>query len=283
MTAPAVLTSDLEALAFCPLCRATRLSVPPVAVPAPFGLKECDGCTGVFLSPRPKPEAMKVGYDVSYPERPAFQVNAKTEKRWRGRAERHVRRLARYFSRPGHVLDVGAGDGLFLKTARAAGWKVDGVELSSPLVQRARESCQIELCNSDLSVAPFAPESFEAVTMFQLIEHLHAPGEALVRARQLLRPGGLLLLSTPNALAYPRKQRPALTWSIPWHLVFFTPYSLVRTVEAAGFTVIRPALTWQARIERSLGWRPWPNTFSVNGLLRNALTPFGLWLVARKK
>jgi 2-polyprenyl-3-methyl-5-hydroxy-6-metoxy-1,4-benzoquinol methylase len=184
--------------------------------------------------------------------------------------------------KPGRVLDVGAGDGYFLNAAQAAGWQVEGVELSAPRVARAREWFGLTLHSCDLASAPFAAGSFSAVTMLQLLEHLHDPAAVLRRGHELLQPGGLLLLSTPNVLAYARKQRGVDSWRIPRHLFFFSPRTLLQTVEAAGFRVLGHSLPLFSALEERLGWQPWPATAPLARATRDLWTPFGLHLLARK-
>lgn len=184
---------------------------------------------------------------------------------------------------PGRLLDVGAGDGYFLNAARAGGWQVEGLELSQPRIARAQEWFGLALRCCELRAAPFPPASFDAVSMLQLLEHLHDPRAALTCARELLRPGGLVILSTPNVLAYARKSRAVNSWRIPRHLFFFSPRTLVGGVERAGFTVLRRSLKFFAALEEQLGWQPWPATGPLARATRDLWTPFGLHLVARKR
>lgn len=246
----------------------------------PFGLKQCGACGIVFVSPRPAPATVKAYYDALYNN--ASDQRSPREAR---RAQRHVARLGRYAPRPGRLLEVGAGDGYFLNAARAAGWQVEGLELSQPRVARARERFGLSLHSCELAASPFEGASFDAISMLQLLEHLHDPRAALKRANQLLRPGGVLILSTPNVLAYGRKRRDVSSWQIPQHLFFFSPRTVVNAVESAGFTVVRRALKFFAVLEKHLHWEPWPAP-EVSGLARatrDLCTPFGLYLVAKRK
>jgi hypothetical protein len=92
----------------------------------------------------------------------------------------------------------------------------------------------------------------------------------------------VLALSTPNVLAYARKKRDVNSWRIPRHLFFFTPRSLVRSAEAAGFSVLRRSLRFHATLEERLGWQPWPASGPLANITRDLWTPFGLHMLARK-
>jgi 2-polyprenyl-3-methyl-5-hydroxy-6-metoxy-1,4-benzoquinol methylase/rRNA maturation protein Nop10 len=281
-TAPHALQSfadcKLETLAACPLCDAASHSDTPVAAPPPFGLRQCGACGIVFVSPRPANESMKDTYDEYYepresPAPPARQVQ---------RGKRHARRLTQFAGTPGRLLDVGAGDGYLVHAAKELGWNVEGLEFSVPRIQRAKRWFDVDLQRHDLFEAPFEKQSFDALTMFQLIEHVHDPRALIQRAGELLRPGGLLAMSTPNVLTYRRKKRGVETWKIPIHLFFFSPRTLVELVERCGFTVVRRSLKRFAQAEKLLGWQPWDDTSLIARSTCDLLTPFGLHLVARK-
>ncbi len=262
----------------CPLCGSPNLQPAPLQPEPPFGLLQCGACGGIALSPRPLRSAMGAYYDAYY----GSEASAQKSERQARRATRHFSRLARH-ARAGRLLEIGAGDGYFLDAARRAGWTVEGLELSQPRVARAQEWFNLELKCADLDHAPFPAESFDAICMFQLIEHVHDPRNVLQRVHRLLRPGGVMMISTPNVLAYSRKNRGVNTWRIPRHLFFFTPRTLVRTVESLGFDVLRRSLKLYATIEERLGWQPWPSSTLLSGVTRDLWTPFGLHLIARKK
>jgi 2-polyprenyl-3-methyl-5-hydroxy-6-metoxy-1,4-benzoquinol methylase len=198
------------------------------------------------------------------------------------RARRHFRRLSRVAGKSGRLLEIGAGDGYFLDAARAGGWQVEGLELSQPRVEHAKKWFNLDLRPEDVLNAKLEPGSFDAIAMFQLIEHVHEPRKLLLRVNELLRQGGVLALSTPNVLAYARKKRDVNSWRIPRHLFFFTPRSLVRTAEGAGFTVLRRSLRFHATLEEKLGWQPWPDAGPLAKVTRDLWTPFGLHMLARK-
>jgi 2-polyprenyl-3-methyl-5-hydroxy-6-metoxy-1,4-benzoquinol methylase len=215
-------------------------------------------------------------YYESFYERDETTPNARQQ----SRANRHFRRLRKMRPNPGCLLEVGAGDGYFLHAAKNAGWSVSGVELSAPRVQRAKQWFDLDLTLGNLSDASFAPASFDAAALFQLMEHVHDPRSILERVRTLLKPGGLLLISTPNVLAYVRKGRSVDTWRIPRHLFFFSPRTLVRLVEDCGFRPLGARIRLQVAAETRLNWQPWHKTKALSGFMRDLWTPFGLRLTA---
>src|SRR5476649_721830 len=119
-----VSADKIETLARCPLCGAQDVLEAPVQPEPPFKLQRCESCAGIYLSPRPRSDDMAAVYSDYY------EGSREKSPRQERRAKKHLRRLMRILPTPGHVLEVGAGDGYFLAAARDAGWKVSGLELS---------------------------------------------------------------------------------------------------------------------------------------------------------
>ena len=134
------------------------------------------------------------------------------------------------------LLDLGCGNGTFLVQAETAGWRAEGIDPDPASVAEARGR-GLTAHLGTLDDHPLIPESFDAVTLSHVIEHLVDPVATLAECRRLLRPGGLLWIATPN-LASPGYRQYGRDWlgvDAPRHLVLFTPESLRRTFEQAGF------------------------------------------------
>ena len=155
----------------------------------------------------------------------------------RAAADRHVRRLRR--PRPGaRVLDVGCGNGEFLLEMREAGWTAEGLETDARAVARAREQA-LDVRQGTVEDAHYSPQSFDAITLSHVLEHLHEPVATLRRCRELLRDDGVIWIATPN-LSSPGHRRYGRDWrglEPPRHLVLFTPSALALALDRAGFRV----------------------------------------------
>lgn len=108
----------------------------------------------------------------------------------------------------GRLLDVGCGDGLFVAELDQQlglgerGWKLSGVDYSAELVRRAQaRPYEFQQCNLEEGL-PFDDDTFDVVTAGELIEHLYNPDAFLAEVRRVLRPGGHVVLSTPNLQAW---------------------------------------------------------------------------------
>lgn len=139
---------------------------------------------------------------------------------------------------PGTVLDVGCATGFFLEVAAEAGWEPYGVELSSFAASVARECFGERVVNGTLEEAGYPDAFFDAVTLFDLIEHVRDPRGFLAEVRRVLRPEGRLLLVTPDLSSLSARLM-GRRWSHYHreHLHYFSQATLARLLAETGFTV----------------------------------------------
>ncbi len=135
----------------------------------------------------------------------------------------------------GRLLDAGCGDGFFLDAAMKRGWKVFGTEYSILTVARlSRLGIAMEQGALDASHYPAA--HFDVITSFEVIEHVTEPQAEVRTMVDLLRPGGLLYITTPNFNSLARRilgpRWNIITW--PEHLNYYTSRSLADQVRACG-------------------------------------------------
>ncbi len=233
----------------CPICGAgsgARRAVAPRPV-------RCSGCGVVYLDPVPaearQPETYGAGYYEPWQER---------EERLRRRLWRRRLRQVAARSATGALLDVGCGDGLFLRVARDAGWRVEGIEFSPEGARRASERLDRPVAVGDLAADRILRGPFHVVTLWHVLEHVETPLALLEGARTRLHPGGLLAVAVPNLDNLPMRLAYRLARGRPLplyepggrepHVTHFTPASLTTALGRAGFgsveiTADRCALT----------------------------------------
>jgi 2-polyprenyl-3-methyl-5-hydroxy-6-metoxy-1,4-benzoquinol methylase len=203
---------------------------------------KCLRCGLVYQSPIPSSGEIVDAYDGV--------VDQRYEEERSGRLETFTRDLAdvHRHERSGRLLDVGCHLGLFLDVARRAGWDVAGVEPSRWSVERARER-GLDVRHGTLETVEFPPESFDVITMWDVVEHLADPLAELRRMHGLLRPDGLLALSTMNVDAlFPRLAGRRWPWYMQMHLVYFSRRTLHNMLAKAGFRVVE--MTAHKRVVR---------------------------------
>ena len=136
----------------------------------------------------------------------------------------------------GRLLDVGCGQGLWLRSMRELGWRVDGVDFDERAVKAGAEGGLAIRCGS-LEQQNFSGATFDAVTMSHVIEHLPDPVRTLTECARILKPGGKLVLWTPNtaSLGHRVLKQHWRGLEPPRHLHLFSPASLRILLERAGF------------------------------------------------
>lgn len=161
-------------------------------------------------------------------------------------ARQRLSRIAGLLKRsPGdiHVVDVGCSRGQFVAAAIAAGYKAEGVE-PAPRIAEAARAAGVPVHTGLLEEQHFADNSFDALTLFEVIEHLRTPLPLLAECRRVLKPGGILLVSTANAESWT-----AAAMGARWdyfdmqkdggHISFYNPRSMAKIAAAGGFEVAR--------------------------------------------
>lgn len=137
------------------------------------------------------------------------------------------------------LLDVGCGNGQFLSHMRKLGWEVIGVDPDGKAVQIAREKFGLEVFHGTLEEAKFSKDGFDAITMNHVIEHVPDPIGLFKECRRVLKPGGKLVVVTPNIKSLGRRVfgQAWLLWDPPRHLFLFSPQSLKACVEQSDLIV----------------------------------------------
>ncbi len=157
----------------------------------------------------------------------------------RAKADAACRHLPRPLHQARRLLDVGFGNGAFLKLAARMGWDAAGIDFDEKAVQVARAQGLEVRCGS---VAELLHENvrYDAITISHVIEHVHDPNLLLQQLFSLLRPGGVLWLETPN-IQSDGARRFGPHWrglEVPRHLVLFNSASLRLSLRKAGFEQI---------------------------------------------
>jgi 2-polyprenyl-3-methyl-5-hydroxy-6-metoxy-1,4-benzoquinol methylase len=155
-------------------------------------------------------------------------------------------KLVEAVGRDGRVLDVGCSSGYLSKPLSERGNKVVGIELDPDAAREAEQWCERVLVG-DLETMELSldPESFDVVVCGDVVEHLRDPEAALARLRTFLKPGGRLVVSTPNIANWAmRLSLLSGRWRYTdrgfldrTHTHLFTRATLVETIEAAGYRV----------------------------------------------
>ena len=225
----------------CPICGSGR--VKGLFEVGAYHIMLCRDCGGGFIWPMPRASELPgiygerygddylkgVMHEASFAEA-RFQDVIAAIGRW------HPATLGRQRRR---VLDVGCGSGRFLALLRDAGWEVHGVEISSGLSKYARE-LGLDVLQGEFLAADLPIGAFDLVCMFHVVEHFIDPAAALRKVHDLLAPGGVLFVETPNWSSIGALVR-GPRWSHfipPEHVTYLGPKSVSRLAESCGLSTV---------------------------------------------
>lgn len=156
-----------------------------------------------------------------------------------GRFARAIHHI-RPFRKLGTLLEIGCGAGLFLKIAERDGWQVMGTEVMEAGIEFARTQLQIPILQGVIEDLTLPTAAYDVVALFDVIEHLSDPYTTLKQILQLLRPGGWLMISTPNINSLSRRALGA-SWAVinpGEHLYYFSQDSLGQMLRRSGYGVV---------------------------------------------
>jgi 2-polyprenyl-3-methyl-5-hydroxy-6-metoxy-1,4-benzoquinol methylase len=140
----------------------------------------------------------------------------------------------------GKILDIGSSAGFFLAEAKSRGWETTGIEFSSWSKEYAQKLFGLAIYDQPLGKLNWRPESFDAVTMLDVIEHLTDPRQVLTEVGKILKPNGVFVLTTPNIDGLAAKLAKEKWYAIlPGHLFYFSPETLEKILAEAGFHVVK--------------------------------------------
>ncbi len=207
-----------------------------------FRLVTCQVCGHIYQNPRPTVTGISKYYPENYLP---FQKAIEDEPFWWRRIDRRYGRYRRCIAvhnaavHKGRLLDVGCATGIFLDGMRQFGWQVQGVEPVPSAAEYARVRFGLDVFCGQLEAANFPGRSFDVITLWDVLEHVHEPRLLLAEIARLLRPGGLLILSLPNpdSLEARLLGRFWIGWDLPRHLNLFRPQLLKLQLARFGLCV----------------------------------------------
>jgi len=192
----------------------------------------CASCGLARRSPRPPVDFLEKAYAAT--EDPLYL----TEHRSRLANARAILRLVERSVKPGRLLDVGCGAGVLLEAA-VPRWQASGVEPSAWAAAEARRR-GMDVKEGTLESAGFPDASFDVITLMDVIEHVPSPVSLVREARRILRPGGALLILTPDFAAPMARIMGRWWWGLrPAHLYYFSKMTLTSLLVREGFEIER--------------------------------------------
>lgn len=256
-----------------------------------FQVVRCEGCALAMLNPQPSVEELNKYYPETYGP---YQTSMQTVEAgpFLSAVKKVLRRNASAAKPAADTsvltyLDFGCGGGGQLERARAAhpNWRFYGLD-NSPKACEAATSRGFTVHCGDIRDMPVPEGGFDIVNMSHVIEHLTDPEETLRGIHRVMKPGGKLIVATPNFDSYAARMFGTYWYALdlPRHLFFFDPASLARLLEKSGFR--RTALAFDPGPKvfiRSVRHVVGSRKMSISPVIWRLLLPFSRWAAARGK
>jgi len=154
-----------------------------------------------------------------------------------------------HFVPNGKAIDIGCGNGKFMRDMNSLGWKFEGVELN-PIAVNACRSIGLKVFNGDLHAAAFKNNSFDLITTHHVIEHIPTPATFMHEISRVLKKGGRLVIETPNSKALGRQWFGA-NWfanDVPRHLVLYCITNLHMLARRHGLRLVKAKMFTSPKI-----------------------------------
>lgn len=165
-----------------------------------------------------------------------------------------VRNKLLQYVQGGSILDLGCSSGSFLRTLKGKGWQLFGVEMSQIVADHARTTTGARVFVGDVLEAEFAPNSFEAITAFHVMEHMYDPRAVMAKAWKWLKPGGVFTITLPNIDSLEARLfgRYWFGLDLPRHLWQFSPRALAAMASSVGFEPLEIRTTNSCYLDNSI-------------------------------
>jgi 2-polyprenyl-3-methyl-5-hydroxy-6-metoxy-1,4-benzoquinol methylase len=205
-----------------------------------FQIFHCFSCGHLFTNPRPSPDQITAYYKsenyISHSDsdkgliNKVYRIVRKRTLNWK------AAQLNSHFGRPGKLLDIGCGSGNFLARMQTDGWECFGIEPDPDARAMASRYSGITV-TEESHLSEWMDETFDAITLWHVLEHVYDLHKRLAEIKRLLKPGGILILALPNpssadALKYGSYWA---AWDVPRHVHHFKPSVVHELLHSKGF------------------------------------------------
>ncbi|MEA5457751.1 class I SAM-dependent methyltransferase [Arcicella sp. LKC2W] len=236
----------MEELKNCPVCQNNTfvefLKVQDFTVSQEkFSIQECKNCGFKFTNPRP--DLTQIG---DYYKAESYISHTNTSKGLIAKLYHSVRKytlkgklslINSLIPKKGKLLDVGCGTGMFLNVCQEDGWKVNGIEPDNGARQIAEEINKATIKTEILS--SFKDETFDIITMWHVLEHIHLLNETIDWLKERLSENGYLIIAVPNHESKDAEiyREHWAAYDVPRHLYHFSQKSIKQLFEQKGFSL----------------------------------------------
>lgn len=191
-----------------------------------------------FTAPQPKASQVEDINDNKYDSKEEQESRIANYKKEYARAKQHADEL-KLFKESGRLVDVGCSYGIFVKAAQDEGFDASGIEPAKNAAAYAKQKFHVNVFQGTLDEAKVKENTYDIVTLYDVLEHIPNLKPFLKEIRRVLKPGGFLVVQSPNVESY-AFQILKTNWNwllVPNHLWHFSKKSLSNVLEENGFTI----------------------------------------------
>lgn len=239
----------------CPVCNHSN---PQIAIESQdfsltqntFSIVHCNNCSVRYTSPQPGQD--EIGQYYKFIE---YISHTDVKEGWMNRLYHLIRTktLAQktnwiqslFTGHKGHLLDIGAGTGAFVNAMQQKAWKVTGLEPDEATRDKAFENYKLQLRSTD-TIFDLPNNEYEVITMWHVLEHVHALKPYLHQCFKSLKQNGRLIIAVPNYTSYDAKfyKKYWAAYDLPRHLYHFSPKSMTTLLNEIGFELVSLKPMW---------------------------------------
>jgi len=242
-------------VATCPVCGSASIEKKLVAEDYTvshqvFEIWQCAACSLRFTQNTPDPESIGNFYQsdayISHTDTSEGFINKLYHTVRRKTLQRKLRLVEKATAlQKGTLLDIGAGTGAFANAAQSAGWDTTGLEPDADTRERAAALYKINLQAADMLFRE-APGSFDAITLWHVLEHVHDLHEYMTQIKKLLKDRGRLLIAVPNYTSHDATvyQQYWAAYDVPRHLYHFSPAAVEKLLQLHGLELLALKPMW---------------------------------------
>ncbi len=207
-----------------------------------FQIVRCDSCQFLFTNPRPienlAGEFYKSAEYISHSDSSRGMVNKLYRIARSFTLRNKVSMVRRVCPHARRVLDYGCGTGDFLAEARRSGMEVEGMEPDATAKANALKKHGLHLHDPN-QLLEWNKGGFDIITLWHVLEHVHSLSKTIGRLRELLNPGGRLVVALPNASSFDCRHygKDWAAWDVPRHLYHFTPATFSEYLTKQGMYI----------------------------------------------
>ncbi len=239
----------MEQLTQCPICESSGFSeylscIDYTVSRETFKIVKCSSCSFLFTNPRPMQDEIGKYYQsedyISHSGTKKGFINSIYHLVRNYTIKKKFRIIEKYVSTDVSLLDIGSGTGEFLSYCKNKGWKAVGIEPS----ETGREAA---IKNYNLTIFPeqhlkeLQPASFNVITMWHVLEHVHELKNRLKQIKVLLKPDGYAFIAVPNHTSFDAERYNAFwaAYDLPRHLYHFDKESITKLFEQEQLSLVK--------------------------------------------